>query len=138
MARIEDIERRLLNWARWRALMADGGGRFARVTLGEERVDGEGWDAPTVIGTDDAEAEVTEQAVMALPSPQRAAVEAHYLGTGTAARKAARLCIAVATMYQRVEVAHRSIARWLADRVQMQREQRARVEALQSAARPAA
>lgn len=135
MARIEDIERRLLNWARWRALMQDGGGNYARASL-EERVDGQGYDAPTVIGTSDAEAEVTDHAVMALESHLRAAVEAHYLGNGTAERKARRLFVSLATLKLRIEAAHRAISSWLSDRARTQREQRLRVEMLNNRSRP--
>jgi hypothetical protein len=135
MARIPDIERRLLNWQRWRALMHDGGGNFARAST-EERVDGQGWDAPTVINTLDAEAEITEQGVMALASPLRAAVESMYLAGGGVARKARRLCISEATLYLRVEQAHRALASWLSDRTLVQRAQQERMQALQRAARP--
>jgi hypothetical protein len=135
MARIPDIERRLLNWARWRALMSDGGGNFARASM-EERVDGEGWDAPTVINTLDAEAEETERGVLLLQSPLRAAVEIIYIGNGTIKRKAARLCVSEATLYLRVDQAHRALASWLSEKARAQQEHKRRLQALQGAARP--
>lgn len=136
MAKLPDIERRLLNWARWRLRNMGTGGNFATTRWDEERVDGGGYDAPTVIGTNDAEAEVMQQAVMALPSHLRATVEAVYLGNGTQQQKAWRLCISLPTIHSRVDQAHRRLAGWLTERASQQRSQRERMEALQASARP--
>jgi len=137
MARIPDIERRLLNWARWRALMSDGGGNFATSQMDQERVDRSGWDAPTVIPTSDAEAEETEKAVHALERSLHLAVTVFYLGSKGHEAKARRLGIAVTTMYARIQQAHASLDRWLREARAAADLERQRVEALQRTLAPA-
>ncbi len=133
MRMLPDMDRRLLNWARYVALMCDGG-RVGRAGL-EHRVDGEGWDAPTVIPTGDAEAEETGRGVMTLRSELRAATECWYLGAGGVAAKARRLCCSESTLRERVGLAHRELSQWLADQVLMARRERERVEALRTPGR---
>lgn len=132
MRMLEDMDRRLLNWARW-VLMTKGGGRMAAPSF-EARVDGEGWDAPTVIPTNDAEAEETHAGVMTMPSEQRAAVENWYVGTGGVASKARRLCISETTLRERVGMAQRRLNAWLTDKRQAAQQERERNEKLQRAA----
>jgi DNA-directed RNA polymerase specialized sigma24 family protein len=137
MARDEDIDRRLNNWARWRASMnAGAGGNFATCDMTQERVDGGGYDAPMVVPVLDDEAQVTELAVQALDVGQRDAVFAFYVSSGGAEQRARRIGVAVPTMYARVDLAHKRLQIWLAERAQMQREQRSRLEKLQASARP--
>lgn len=131
MARIPEIERRLLNWARYVALLNAGGGNYASVDMTVERVDHDGYDAPTVIPITDAEAEATDKAVEALEVDQRNAVRAAYLGTSSVAERARRLCISLATLYSRVEAAHHSLARAFADAKVAADAERKRVEQLQ-------
>lgn len=135
MARIPDIERGLLNWARWRAQMQDGGGNFARVDFTAERVDGGGWDTPTPIPTNDAEAELYDKAVKALASELRQTVEMVYIKGGGMRDKARRLAVSEATVYMRIDKAHIAISSWLRDHKQAQDDQRKRMEALQRSAR---
>jgi len=134
MARIDEIERRLLNWARWRAGGAAGGLGYASVNLQSEGAQAGYREA--VIPTIDCEAEETERAVMSLASELRAAVEAVYLQGGTSEQKARRLCVTPRTVQMRVETAHRRISAWLADLAATRRLQRERIEAMQRAARP--
>lgn len=134
MARIEDIERRLLNWARWRHGAGSGGLGYATVNLAAEG--GRDNFREAVIPTIDCEAEETDQAVLALSSELRATVEAVYLQGGTMAAKSRRLCCSEPTIYSRIDQAHRRIQSWLAERDRVRREQRARLEAMQRAARP--
>lgn len=131
MARIPDIERGLLNWARWRAQMQDGGGNFARVDFTTERVDGGGWDTPSPIPTNDAEAELYDKAVRALASELRQAVEMVYIKGGGMRDKARRLGVSEATVYLRIDKAHLAISGWLSEHKRAQDEQRRRTEALQ-------
>lgn len=133
MRMLPDIDRRLLNWARY-ILMMQGGGNMARVST-EERVDGEGYDAPTVIPTNDHEAEETHAGVQTLRSELRAAVECWYLAPGGVSQKCRRLCVSETTLRERIGQAHRALAQWLSDKVQAARAQRERVEALQRSAR---
>ena len=135
MARLPDIERRLLNWARWRIGSLSGGMGYAR-TRYEHRVDGEGYDAQSRIPTDDCEAEQTDRAIAALEPPlQRALAETYLRGDG-AAMKARRAGCSEATLYARVERAHRLIAAWLTDHASQARSERQRTEALQRSAAP--
>lgn len=132
MRMLPDMDRRLLNWARYVRMM-QAGGRFATGSM-EARVDGEGWDAPTVIRPDDAEAEVTQVAVLAMRGELRAASQIWYLGSGGIAHKASRLCCSETTLRERVGQAHRALAQWLADKASMDRRERERVEGLQRVA----
>lgn len=128
MRRDDEMDRRLRNWARYLWMM-NAGGRFASASM-EDRVDGEGWDAPTVIPTDDAEAEETHAGVRALAGPQRAAVESWYLGNGTLRQKAARLCCSEWSLRERVSLAQRQLGQWLADKAEAAQRERERVRAL--------
>lgn len=138
MAKIDWIERRLQNWVRWR--VAGGGGPlgYAQVKLGDAAAvvcDRRGYDdAP--IPTNAIEAGETDDAVQRLPSELRATVLEVYLGTGGEAQHMARLCCARATMYARVDRAHRLLAEHFDAREQRAAAERKRVEALQSASRP--
>jgi DNA-directed RNA polymerase specialized sigma24 family protein len=128
-----EMDRRLLNWARHLLSLQAGAGGYSSASMGE-RVDGQGWDAPTVIPTSAAEADETHVAVMALASELRAAVESWYLGAGGVAQKCKRLCVSETTLRQRIGLAHRALGQWFADKALMARQQRERVEALQRAA----
>lgn len=135
MARIEDIERRLLNWARWKLGDSTGGLSYASVDLTLSNAGRDGYIEATV-PTLDVEAEVTQQAVMSLDSHLRVTVEAVYVGRGTMIEKARELCCGEATIYARIDLAHYRISAWLSARAATAREQRRIVEALQEGARP--
>lgn len=135
MARIEDIERRLLNWARWRAGMKGGGLGYASADMAAERVDGGGYDAQAIIPTIDVEASETDQAVMTLPSELRRTVEVCYLDGGGMKRHMVKLACTEETIKARIWRAHRLLSGWYADKAARARENRARVEALQRSAR---
>lgn len=130
MARMHDIERRLLNWARWKIGGASGGLGYARAK-DEHRVDGEGYDAQSVVPTIDCEADETDQAVRALEGRLRATLEAVYVDGGGMRQKAKKLCCTEATIHSRVDEAHRRISGWLSDKRQQRDAERSRVEALQ-------
>jgi DNA-directed RNA polymerase specialized sigma24 family protein len=130
MARIEDIERRLLNWARWRIDRTSGVLGYAAAPLAE-RVDGEGWDAHALIPTVDCEASDTEVAVQALEGRLKATVEMVYVQGGGMRRKAERLCCSEATVHARIDEAHRKLSNWFTDRQQQREAERERVQQLQ-------
>lgn len=134
MARIEDIERRLTNWARWRCGAGSGGLGYAAVNFATSSSAG-GY-RECVVPTGDCEAEETDQAVQALPSELRATVETVYLAGGGMAQKARRLAVTPAAVYARIDQAHRQLQVWLQDLAARRRAQRAHVEALQRQARP--
>jgi DNA-directed RNA polymerase specialized sigma24 family protein len=130
MARIEDIDRRLLNWARWRIDRTGGVLGYAAAPLAE-RVDGEGWDAQALIPTVDCEASDTEVAVQALEGRLKAAVEMVYVQGGGMRRKAERLCCSEAAVHARIDEAHRKLSAWFTDRHQQRLAERERVQQLQ-------
>lgn len=132
MARIEDIERRLLNWARWKMGGRSGGLGYATLNLAAVTSGGgrDGYREST-IPTNDCEAAETDQAVMTLPSELRRTVEVVYVEGGGMASKARRLCVGERTVQMRIETAHRHISRWLADQDAARKAQRALIERLQ-------
>jgi hypothetical protein len=136
MARIEDIERRLLNWARWKAGGRSGGLGYSAINL-QAAVVGGGRDGyrEATIPTNDCEADETDQAVLALPSELRRTVEVVYVEGGGMAQKARRLCCAEPTVHARIDQAHRKISRWLADQDASRKAQRELVERLQASVR---
>ena len=127
MARIPDIDRRLDNWARWRAGGRSGGLGFASVNLATA-FQGRSTDREAIIPTLDAEAEITDRGVLALASELRATVEQAYLHGGSVARKCTRLACSEATYHSRIDRAHRELAAWLTEREAAARAQRERVE----------
>lgn len=127
MARLEDIERRLLNWARWTHGAGSGG-------LGY----GSTWNATAsgstyreaIIPTFDHEASITDMAVRALDERLQATIKQVYLTGDSPAIDARRLGCSQATVKARVWDAHRRINAWLMDRKAMQDRERQRVEAV--------
>lgn len=138
MARIEYIEHRLRNWARWICMLGTSSGSLSSVDLTQERVDksGGGYDANTVVPIDDAEATETQRAVAALDSELRDVIEAVYVKTSSAAKAARKLGVAEATVHGRVERAHYRLQGWFSARDEAARRERERVEALRDSIRP--
>lgn len=135
MARIEDIERRLLNWARYEIAMK-GRGTYARIDITQPTVDNRTpYDSQVPIGIMEGEAMETADAVAALEDGLRRAVHEHYKSTKGAAEQARALGIGKSTLYARIEEAHRVIYRWLADRQRAAQQEAARVRALQPGAK---
>jgi hypothetical protein len=134
MARLEDVERRLLNWARWKH--GGGSGALGYVTVQYGVDTSKAAYRQAVVPTVDCEAEETDQAVTSLPVELRATVHEVYLGRGTAAERARLLGCSESTVKSRVWQAHRLIASWFSDQAQQRRDARARVEAAQKRARP--
>jgi DNA-directed RNA polymerase specialized sigma24 family protein len=132
---LEDIERRLQNWGRWKHGAGAGGLGYAKVTFSAEVVDCDR-DLESVVPTINVEAEVTDRAIMTLPSEVRATVEVVYVLGGTMAAKARRLACTEATIYSRLQRARRNISHWLIEQTEARERERQRVLALQAAARP--
>lgn len=114
MARIEDIERRLLNWARWKLGGTSSGLGYATarcwavvVTPGYREA---------VIPTVACEAEETDRAVQSLASELRATLEVVYLMNEPMKRKIAYLCCCEATIKARIWRAHRMLVNFFSDR----------------------
>jgi hypothetical protein len=133
MARIEDIERRLQNWARWKL-----GATHSRLGYAAMRWAG-GVVTPgrreSVIPTIDCEAEETDRAVQALEPRLRATVEVEYLQGCSLRRKAQQLACSEPAVKARIWQAHRQLSRWLADKVEATRCEQARVAQLMASQR---
>jgi hypothetical protein len=135
VARIPDIERRLLNWARWKAGEGGGGLGYSGGSMWNTEAGRSGY-REAIIPTVDVEASATDTAVLALPSELRSAVEALYLRRGTIEQAADRLCCGVATIYRRVDQAHAQLASWFSAKASAARDEAARLDALNESARP--
>lgn len=145
MARLDWVHQRLLNWQRY-MLRRDGGSAFSKPSY-EERVDGEGWDAPTVIPINDDEARKTGEAIDRLPGELIAAVRVKYLGVlqpsnrrervaTTEAAQLAKLCCHRSTLYARLERADRLLSADIEARRLRMAAERARAEGVIANARP--
>lgn len=134
MARIEDIERRLLNWARWK--LGEGGGSlgYAGVCLTDDT--SRSLYREAIIPTVDCEADETDQAVQALEPIYRRTIEVVYVEEPSVKRAAQLLFIAESTMKGRISEAHRRLSNWFADKAQQRRAARERVEQAVLRARP--
>lgn len=129
MARIEDIERRLLNWARWVAGGGGGGMGYARTNWGADTGARSGYREAT-IPTVDCEAEETDRAVLALPGELRAAVNEVYVETGTDADRIKRMQCGRSTLHARIGRAHLLLRDWFAELEAQRRAERARLASL--------
>jgi DNA-directed RNA polymerase specialized sigma24 family protein len=136
MARVDWIEQRLQNWARWRLSGAMGALGYASVDLQAAMVDCDESRGPA-IPTIDCEARETDSAIGLLASELKATVLQVYLGRGGMADHARRLCCTRATIDQRIWRAHRILAEHFTAQKDRQRGERARVEALAESSRPA-
>jgi hypothetical protein len=133
MARIEWVDQRLRNWALWRIGERSGGLGFAHVNLQATPVDNpQGWDAQARIPVLDEEASVTHQGVSTLASELRRTVEVYYIGSGSVATKLRQLACEKATLYDRLDRTHRTLAVWFGERDRQAKRERERVEALQA------
>lgn len=133
MARIDWIEHRLLNWARWKSRSGGGALGYARVPLGVAAPATRDAYAEAPIPVNDIEAGATDDAVHRLPSELKAAVVEYYTGQGGEMDHLRRLCCAKATMYARIDRAHRLLADHFTARKDKAEQERLRVEALQVA-----
>ena len=132
MAKIEDIERRLRNWARWRLTQGAGPLGYAAVRPdgNEAGVRTPYEDAP--IPTNGIEASETEDAVRRLPSELKRAVEVYYVEGRSERDMLRRLCVTKSTMHARIDQAHRALQEHFTARLDKARQERRRVEALQA------
>jgi hypothetical protein len=126
MARIEDIERRLQNWARWKLGAVHSGLGYAAmrwaggvVTPGRRE---------SVIPTIDCEAEETDRAVQALEPRLRVTVEVEYLQGCSLRRKAQQLSCSEPAVKARIWQAHRQLSHWLAEKNMAAQRERDRVQ----------
>lgn len=133
MARIDSVEWRLLNWARWKAGRSIG---YAASNPDNAGMPRDPW-ADVPIPITDCEAGDTDDAIdKVLTADQRMTVYEVYLGTGSEKDSLRRLGCSKTAMHDRIGAAHRKLADYFAEAAERARNERARVEALQRAARP--
>lgn len=138
MARVDWIERRLLNWARWKLNSGSGPLGYAGVDLSNPTPEVRDPYTEAPIPTLGVEASETDDAVQRLPSELKATVLEYYTGKGGLNDHLRRLVCAKATMYARLERADRLLAEHFNARDDKARSERKRLEALQATARPGA
>lgn len=136
MARIEWVEHRLQNWARWRLMGGSGALGYAAVNLGAALNGGRAGYVTSVIPVSDVDAAEVDDAVERLPGHLKITVIEVYTGEGGLAAKLQRLACAESTMHRRIGDAHRLLADHFLAKDDKQRAERARVELLQAKARP--
>jgi len=133
VARIESVEWRLLNWARWKA------GRSVRYAASNPlaaMTARSRW-SEVPIPTSDCDASETDDAIDAVLTPdQRRTVYEVYVGTGTGNQALQRLGCSKSAMHDRISAAHRKLADYFAERAERAKTERERIEALQARARP--
>jgi hypothetical protein len=132
VARIEDIERRLQNWARWVHGAGSGGlgyGSTWNTEAGSSRF------REAVIPTVDCEASATNEAIEALDATLRQTVRQVYLTGDSGSIDAAKLGVSEATVKSRIWDVHRRLSRWFTERDATARAERQRVEALARASK---
>lgn len=129
MARIEAIEHRLLNWARWKAGRSVS---YAAVNPDNAGMPREAWaDAP--IPVTDCEASETDDAIDKVLTPdQRQTVYEVYLGRGSERDRLRRLGCSKTAMNDRTCEAHCRLASHFSDLAQRRKAERARVEGLRN------
>lgn len=138
MARDNEMERRLLNWARWALAKGSGVNGFAGVDWNDLADGDTGRDGyiTATIPIASIEASETHDAVKRLPSELRATVETHYLANYPLAEKMSRLHISKTAYYQRIERAHRQLSEHFMAQLDKRRAERDRVEKLAAGMRP--
>lgn len=136
MAKIDDVERRLLNWARWKIGGESGGLGYASATLGLMAGAGTSAYRESLIPTGVAEAVETDNAVKLLDLDHRRVVIEHYEHGLSLAATSVKLGCSVATVYARVDRVHRLLDQAFRDLVAGRQLERERVERLQADARP--
>jgi hypothetical protein len=136
MARIEWVHFRLLNWSRWMLTQGMGPLGYAGVDLTDPTPSELAPYEQAPVPTNAIEASDTNEAVHKLPGELKATVLEHYTGKGTQADHVKRLVCSRATLYARIERAHRLLAEHFNARRDRRDAERERVERVIQANRP--
>jgi len=132
VARIEWVETRLRNWARWRISRDGGVLGHATAQLGDAANGGRSGYVTSPVPIFEAEAAEMDEGVQGLrPLGLRDTVVEVYVMPGGMADHAHELCCSEATIYARLVKAHEQLAAWLLERQARRKAERDRVEALQ-------
>lgn len=137
MARIEWIEHRLQNWARWRLSQGSGPLGYASVNLSDPTPEVREPYAEAAIPIAAIDAVETDTAVKALqPVELQRAVIQFYTGRGGIRDHARALCCGESTVYARVDQAHQKLVTYFSERHAARVTEQRRVQALQASVRP--
>lgn len=136
MARIEWVENRLRDWARWRLTRGTGKLGYASMRYGPELLSALEPYADAPVPTNAIEAAETDGLVALLPGDLRRTVEVWYVAGGGLQAKLRYLCCAERTLHDRIERAQRLLAEHLHAKRERQGTERRRVEQLQASVRP--
>jgi DNA-directed RNA polymerase specialized sigma24 family protein len=127
MARIEWVDARLWNWARWKHGARSGGLGYATLDMSSVLSDR---NPEARIPINDDEASTTEVALKTLVREVQQVVEEYYLRPGPVDTIARELGIGTSTLHARMDRAHRGIAGWIGERERQAMAERRRVEGL--------
>jgi len=136
MARIDWIEQRLQNWARWVLMQGSGVLGYAGVDLTDPTPGVHEPYADAPIPTNEIEASETNDLVQRLPGELRRTVVEWYAGRGGLKQKLVRLCCAESTLHARIERAQRMMADHLLAKQDARKREQQRVEGLVQSAKP--
>lgn len=127
MAKIDYIEHRLLNWARWK--MRQGGSlNYAGINWDFE---GRSGYREAVIPINDCEAADTDEAIHKLPQHLQETLVEHYTGeTVDIPSQAERLGCGVSTVHARIDEAHQRLATYYRMRADADRTEQERIAVL--------
>ncbi len=133
MPRREELDARLVNWARWKLGGGDAAALgYSAISLGAAVNAGRSGYVSAPVPVLSADAQDVDSAVNALrPLGLKLTVTEFYCGRGGVVDKAARLACSVPTVYVRLGAAHDQIAEHLAEKERARRAERDRVERLQ-------
>lgn len=127
--RIEWVDARLWNWARWMARSGSTGLGYASPNW--RGVPSGGSYAEARIPLACGEAEVTHQAVLSLSDDhQRVVREWYLLHPGSAKAVALSIGVAMCTVYARLDAVDRAVAAWIGDRERTAGDERRRLVGL--------
>jgi hypothetical protein len=127
MAKIDYIEFRLLNWARWKMR---AGGRLNYAGINWESAGTSSGYREAVIPIDDCDASVTNDAVLQLPKHLQETLLEHYTGEHTdVPTQARKLGCGVSTVHARIEDAHHRLSAYFYAKAEAGRVEQERIAA---------
>lgn len=137
MARDPNIERRMLNWMRWKQGAGSIGLGYGSASIWNRVQVDHSPNRASVVPTNAIEGDETNDAINALPQHLKETVHVFYLCDDRIELKARALGCGVSTVHARIGEAHRLITVWFSDKTRAAAAHREREEAVQAAARAA-
>lgn len=131
MAKIDAIEQRLLNWARWK--VSRGSGALGYAAVNHARVE-QGVDRyrEAIIPITDCDAEQTDNGVKSLGEPLVRTLDVVYVHGGSSEWKQRQLGCGAAAIKARVWESHRRLAWWFTEQAELARRRQAAMQVSQT------